>query len=167
MEQRISKYYKIKTDLLTKSKELNANKISIETLQNNYGSTCDLSLIQEAYNKQEKEISLLKETFDTLTKDMHNEILSLKQKMQNMFDTYKDLQKALMDSNSTEEKDEFEVNMAKYLYGNCNDNHQIRSDPPIQGVYKWKSGSGSEIIGFELESKKEEHNINIELERKD
>lgn len=162
-EKNIQEFYKTKDDLLNKTRKLNANNVAIETLEQNFGSECDLSWLYNMNNQQEKEVFALTNLFDELKKNLQNEMTTLKQNITNMFSLYKGIEEALMIT--PVEADEFEVKMAKFLYNNCNDNLQLRTDPPIYGIYK-NDYSNFEIIKEGSSEVKIDKNI-LERDKKD
>jgi hypothetical protein len=130
----INDYNVMKDELNSENKKLKEVCVSYDNISR-YMSNIDLTEISIQIEQKKQAMSELSlKTTDTEE--------TLKQKKKDCYDYMKmlhNLYQALDHQNEytgNEDADPFFVEMNKLLYPNTNDNHQIRDDPPIAGVFK-------------------------------
>jgi hypothetical protein len=94
----------------------------------------DLTELKDAIKAKEDEFASASKFYESLEQERKEKVKEIKDTIRDLFTQYTDLDN--LGINKQEEGDEFVVKMAKFLYPNQNDNHQLRGDPPISNVVK-------------------------------
>ena len=130
----IRKHMMIQDELQERTKTLNELSTSIDTIMKHY-SDLDMSVVTRRLESDRKSLNDLTETFNILEVSLQKKRESCIKNITELHSTYNKLNETLFE-NKPIEPDPFMVEVTKLLYPNINDNMQLRSDPPIQGVYK-------------------------------
>lgn len=134
----INEYNVMKEELNSENKKLKEVCVSYDNIAR-YMSNIDLSEISLQIEEMKRVVS------DLSSDTVYSEDI-LKQKKKDCYGYMKmlhNLYQALDHQNEytgNEDADPFFVEMNKLLYSNNYDNHQIRDDPPIAGVFKSTNG---------------------------
>jgi|UniRef100_A0A6C0BG49 hypothetical protein len=128
----------LKDKLENENKHLKELTISYEILERHI-SNVDLTNVKNAIEAKKSEIDLLANKFNQESETVKNKKTYCMQLIQNLHTVYTQLYN-LEQHNSNSEVDPFMVKMNKFLYPNLSDNHQLRREPPIAGVFKSENG---------------------------
>lgn len=131
----VENYLSLQDKLTVENKVLTDDLVSYERLKESF-KELDLSNL---YNALEIRKNKLSENMTEMASNepiLHEKLKVCKDAMKLLFDIHSDLSKAIGLHINNDDDDKFVVEMSKLLYGNLIDNHQLRADPPICGVYK-------------------------------
>lgn len=134
----LKEYNVMKVELNSENKKLKELCVSYDNIAT-YLSNIDLREISEKLEEKKNAMSVL--SLNTINRE---DLLKQKKKecyeyMKMLHGLYQNLDQQ-NECTGDEIPDPFFVEMNKLLYPNNYDNHQIRSDPPIAGVFKSTNG---------------------------
>lgn len=132
-------FVKLRDEVAKSTRELAESETSIDTLERNIGETesvTNLRIIisakKIALNEKVNQLNAIREQAVELSASSYDA-------MKKNLEIYKDIMKTLAPENISQEmSDSVAVEVAKALYTNIKDNHQLRQDPDIAGVTKFE-----------------------------
>lgn len=133
------KYVALRDKVAKSTRELAESETSIDTLARNIGESESVTNLRFIVGAKKialnEEVNQLSYIIDSAQEALANCYESLKSTLE----IYKDIKKTLTPKESSGEmSDSVAVEVAKTLYMNVKDNHQLRQDPDIAGVTKFE-----------------------------
>jgi hypothetical protein len=125
------KWKALKNELVSKSKTVNETLTSFQVIQNNLGNEIDLSQLETIIEEKHNEYSFLCSQLEEQAKEITKMKTTVKKALKDILDLYK-----MLNMDELEASDAA-TEAAKVLYDKF-DNLQLRTDPPINNIFKDK-----------------------------
>ena len=132
-------YVEFRARVSQRTKDFEDDRISYERLAKSFAQL-DLTDLPAWLDKRKQSLSEDVELLKKIEDDLQGMLTASKGVMQPLLDMYREIDMAV-NENTGGTQDTFLVEMSKLVYDDVKDrvlcdNHQIRADPPIYGVYK-------------------------------